>query len=119
EDPARVINITSIDGLRAPVLEIYAYSSSKFGLIGLTRHMAKHLAKDNITVNAVSPGPFQSKMMAQTLKDHGEEILATIPRNRIGEPEDMAGACIFLASRAGAWLTGINIPVDGGIVSCS
>jgi len=119
EDPARVINIASVDGMRAPMLEIYAYTASKAGLIGLTRHMAKHLAGDNITVNAISPGPFESKMMAATLRDFRDEIVATVPRQRIGEPEDMAGACIFLASRAGAWVTGVNIPVDGGMISCS
>ncbi len=119
EDPARVINIASIDGMRAAMLEIYAYTASKAGLIGLTKHMAKHLANDNITVNAISPGPFESKMMAATLRDFGEEIVATVPRARIGEPEDIAGACIYLASRAGAWITGVNIPVDGGMISCS
>jgi len=119
EDPARVINIASVDGMRAPMLEIYAYTASKAGLIGMSRHMAKHLARDHITVNAISPGPFESKMMAATLRDFRDEIVASVPRERIGEPEDIAGACIFLASRAGAWVTGINMPVDGGMISCS
>lgn len=119
EDPARVINIASIDGMRAPLLEIYAYTASKAGLIRMTSHMAKHLARDKITVNAISPGPFESKMMAATLRDFRDEIVAAVPRARIGEPEDIAGACIFLASRAGAWVTGVNIPVDGGMISCT
>jgi NAD(P)-dependent dehydrogenase (short-subunit alcohol dehydrogenase family) len=119
EDPARVINIASIDGMRAPMLDIYAYTASKAGLIGLTRHLAKDLARDHITVNAISPGPFESKMMEATLQSFGDEIAAAVPRKRIGEPEDMAGACIYLASRAGAWVTGINMPVDGGMISCS
>jgi NAD(P)-dependent dehydrogenase (short-subunit alcohol dehydrogenase family) len=119
EDPARVINIASIDGMRAPSLEIYAYTASKAGVINLTRSLAKRLAQDNINVNAVAPGPFQSKMMAETLRNFGEEIKAANPRKRIGEPEDMAGVAIYLASRAGSYVTGITIPVDGGAISCN
>ncbi|MFC1885141.1 SDR family oxidoreductase [Thermodesulfobacteriota bacterium] len=119
EDPARVINIASIDGLRAPSLEIYAYAASKAGVINLTRILAKRLAEDNINVNAVAPGPFESKMMAETLRNFGDDIKAANPRKRIGEPEDMAGVAIYLASRAGSYVTGITIPVDGGTVACS
>ena len=119
EDPARVINIASIDGMRAPGLEIYAYAASKAGVINLTRALARRLAQDNINVNAVAPGPFESKMMAATLRHFGDEIKASNPRKRIGEPEDMAGVAIYLASRAGSYVTGITIPVDGGSVSCS
>lgn len=114
-DPARVINIGSIDGIRAPVLETYAYSSSKAGVHHLTRVLAHRLAREGITVNAVAPGPFESKMMAATLERFRDAIVRSCPLGRIGEPEDMAGVAIYLASRAGAYLTGAVIPVDGGI----
>ena len=114
-DPARVINIGSIDGLRVPVLHTYAYSSSKAAVHHLTRVLAVELAAKFITVNAVAPGPFESKMMAETLRAFGDVIRSTCPLGRIGEPEDMAGVAIYLASRAGAYLTGTVIPVDGGI----
>lgn len=114
EEPARVINIGSIDGLRVPVLETYSYSASKAAVHMLTRHLARRLAP-SITVNAVAPGPFQSKMMASTLEAFGEQIAASAPLKRIGRPDDMAGVAIYLASRAGAYLTGALIPVDGGI----
>jgi len=116
-DPARVINIGSIDGLQAPLLETYAYSSSKAGLIHLTRVLARRLAGENINVNAIAPGPFESKMMAETLRVFGDAIKQSCPRGRIGEPEDMAGTAIFLASRASAYITGALIPVDGGIAT--
>lgn len=114
ESPARVINIGSIDGLGAPALETFAYSSSKAGVHHLTRHLAKRLAREHINVNAVAPGPFQSKMMAATLDAFGDAIRASNPRGRIGEPSDMAGVTLFLASRASAYITGAVIPVDGG-----
>jgi NAD(P)-dependent dehydrogenase (short-subunit alcohol dehydrogenase family) len=113
-DPARVINIGSIDGLRPPVLDTYAYSSSKAAVHHLTRHLATRLAP-RITVNAVAPGPFESKMMAATLDRFRDAIVASCPMRRIGEPDDMAGVAIWLASRAGAYVTGAVIPVDGGI----
>jgi len=114
-DPARVINIGSIDGLQAPVLETYAYSASKAAVHHLTRVLAHRLAPQGITVNAIAPGPFESKMMAATLERFRDVIVSSCPLGRIGEPEDMAGAAIYLASRAGAYLTGAVIPVDGGI----
>ncbi len=113
-DPARVINIGSIDGIHAPLLETYAYSSSKAAVHHLTRVLANRLAP-RITVNAVAPGPFESKMMAETLDRFRDAIVSSCPLGRIGEPEDMAGVAIYLASRAGAYLTGTVIPVDGGI----
>jgi len=114
DDPARVINIGSIDGLRTPIMETYSYSASKAAVHMLTRHLAKRLAP-KITVNAVAPGPFESKMMAATLKAAGDQLTASVPLRRIGRPDDMAGVAQFLASRAGAYLTGAIIPVDGGI----
>jgi NAD(P)-dependent dehydrogenase (short-subunit alcohol dehydrogenase family) len=115
DDPARVINIGSIDGLRVPLLHTYAYSSSKAAVHHLTRVLAVELASRHVTVNAVAPGPFESKMMAETLRTFGDSIKAGCPLGRIGTPEDMAGVAIYLASRAGAYLTGTVIPVDGGI----
>ena len=115
EDPARVINIGSIDGIQAPMLETYAYSASKAAVHHLTRTLARKLASKHITVNAVAPGPFESKMMEATLDRFGDAIAAACPLGRIGRPDDMAGVAIYLASRAGAYLTGAVIPVDGGI----
>jgi len=117
-DPARIINIGSIDGLHVPVLETYAYSASKAAVHHLTRVLARRLAP-RITVNAVAPGPFESKMMAETLQRFRDAIVGSCPLGRIGEPEDMAGVAIYLASRAGAYVTGAVIPVDGGISSCT
>jgi NAD(P)-dependent dehydrogenase (short-subunit alcohol dehydrogenase family) len=114
-DPARVINTGSIDGLRVPLLHTYAYSSSKAAVHHLTRVLAVELAAKRITVNAIAPGPFESKMMAETLRNFGDAIRASCPLGRIGEPEDMAGVAIYLASRAGAYVTGQVIAVDGGI----
>ncbi|CAG0992176.1 2-dehydro-3-deoxy-D-gluconate 5-dehydrogenase [Myxococcaceae bacterium] len=118
DDPARIINIGSIDGLRVPLLETYAYSSSKAALHHLTRVLARQLAPRRITVNAVAPGPFESKMMAATLDRFRDAIVASCPLGRIGEPDDMAGVAIYLASRAGSYVTGAVIPVDGGISAC-
>ncbi len=117
--PARVINIGSIDGLKPPILETYAYSASKAAVHQLTRVLAQKLAPKHITVNAVAPGPFQSKMMKATLERFGDSIAKSNPLGRIGSDEDMAGIAIFLASRAGAYLTGTVIPVDGGISTTS
>lgn len=116
--PARVINIASVDGIHVPVLETFAYSASKAGVIHMTKVLARRLASEHINVNAIAPGPFESKMMAATLKNFGDAIAQAIPRKRIGEPEDMGGTAIFLSSRASSYVTGVTIPVDGGIVSC-
>ena len=119
-DPARVINIGSIDGLRAPALDNYSYSASKAAVHMLTRHLARRLAGDHITVNAIAPGPFESKMMAFLLDnpDTREQIERSVPIGRIGRPDDVAGLTLFLASRAGSYLTGTVIPLDGGITGC-
>ncbi len=116
EDPARVINIGSIDGLHVPILDTYSYSTSKAAVHHLTKVLARKLAPSHITVNAVSPGPFESKMMAATLDAFGDAIRQSVPLGRIGRPDDMAGIAIFLASRAGSYLTGTVIPVDGGMI---
>ncbi len=116
KEPARVINIGSIDGIHVPMMETFSYSASKAAVHHLTRHLAKRLAPE-VTVNAIAPGPFESKMMAATLEAFGEQIAASAPLKRIGRPSDMAGAAIFLASEAGAYITGAVLPVDGGIAA--
>lgn len=117
--PARIINVGSIDGLNVNRLPTYSYGPSKAALHHLTRMLASHLAARHITANAIAPGPFPSKMMAATLERHGERIRAGVPLGRIGEPADMAGAAIFLASPAASYVTGAVLPVDGGIVGCA
>lgn len=117
QDPSRVINIGSIDGLHVPLLDTYSYSTSKAAVHHLTKVLARKLAPRHITVNAIAPGPFQSKMMAATLDAFGDSIRSEVALGRIGEPDDMAGASIFLASRAGSYVTGAVLPVDGGMVT--
>ncbi|KAJ9658054.1 hypothetical protein H2201_007949 [Coniosporium apollinis] len=112
--PSRIINIGSVDGLRVPALETFAYSASKAGLHHLSRVLANHLGRRNITSNTLACGPFESKMMAATLKKYKSHIEGNIPLGRIGTPEDVAGACLFLASRAGAYVNGATIALDGG-----
>jgi len=118
--PARVINIGSIDGLRTPSVENYSYSASKAAVHMLTRHLAKRLAGEQITVNAIAPGPFESKMMAFILDnpETREVVESNVPLGRIGRPDDVAGLTLFLASRGGSYVTGAIIPLDGGITGC-
>jgi NAD(P)-dependent dehydrogenase (short-subunit alcohol dehydrogenase family) len=119
DDPARVINVGSIDGLHVNPLPHYPYSASKAGIHHLTRVLAREFGPKRITVNAVAPGPFQSKMMAFALDDPGTRALieAGNPLGRIGRPDDMAGVAVYLASRAGSYVNGAVIPVDGGITA--
>jgi NAD(P)-dependent dehydrogenase (short-subunit alcohol dehydrogenase family) len=114
EKPAKVINITSIDGIRPNPQETYSYHASKAGLIHLTRRMAAELIKDDIVVSSLAPGAFASDMNI-VARDHGEEVSRRIPARRIGADEDMAGAAIFLASRAGDYVVGSTLTVDGGV----
>ena len=116
EDPGRVIMTGSVDGLRVPVGDNFSYSASKAGIHMMARHMAKFLVDRNITVNCIAPGPFESKMMEYRLGDPKTRafIEDANPRGRIGSPEDVAGTVIYLASRAGAYINGATIPVDGG-----
>ena len=117
DDPARVINIGSVDGIRVPETENYPYAASKAAVHMVTRQLAHRLTRDHVNVNAIAPGPFPSKMMAFLLDaDGGEELVASsVPMGRIGRPDDIVGAVLFLSSRAGSYLTGAIIPLDGGI----
>jgi NAD(P)-dependent dehydrogenase (short-subunit alcohol dehydrogenase family) len=112
--PAKVINIASIDGLVPNPQETYSYHASKAGLIHLTKRMALRLIEDNIVVSAIAPGAFSSDMNRDA-RDRGELVAKRIPSRRIGTPEDMAGAAIFLASRAGDYVVGSTVVVDGGV----
>jgi NAD(P)-dependent dehydrogenase (short-subunit alcohol dehydrogenase family) len=113
--PSKVINVASIDGVAVNPQETYSYAASKAGLIHLTRRMALRLAPDGIVVSAIAPGAFASEMN-KAARDHGDEIKQGIPAGRIGTSEDMAGAAIFLASRAGDYVVGTTLVVDGGVI---
>jgi NAD(P)-dependent dehydrogenase (short-subunit alcohol dehydrogenase family) len=119
EDPARIINVGSIDGLNVNTMGTYSYGPSKAAIHHLTRTFASHLGNSFITANAIAPGPFPSKMTAGIQQAMGDEITENVPLKRWGEPSDMAGAAIYLASKAGAYVSGAIIPVDGGIVASS
>jgi 2-deoxy-D-gluconate 3-dehydrogenase len=115
ERPAKVINIASIDGIFVNPLETYSYQASKAAVIHLTRRMAAKLIKDNVVVTAIAPGAFQSDMNTAA-RDHADAVAKRIPAQRIGTDEDMAGVAIYLASRAGDYVVGNTIAVDGGVV---
>jgi NAD(P)-dependent dehydrogenase (short-subunit alcohol dehydrogenase family) len=115
EKPSKVINIASIDGIFVNPLETYSYAASKSGLIHLTRRMAAKLIHDHVVVSAIAPGPFKSDMN-KAARDNADEVATRVPSGRIGTDQDMAGAAIYLASRAGDYVVGATIAVDGGIV---
>ena len=119
EDPARIINVGSVDGINVNQLPNFAYGPSKAAVHHLTRTFAKHLAPRYITSNAIAPGPFPSKMMAGTLQAFGDQIRKGVPLGRIGEPADMAGIAIYLSSKASTYVTGVVIPVDGGLTGAA
>jgi NAD(P)-dependent dehydrogenase (short-subunit alcohol dehydrogenase family) len=123
DDPARVINIGSIDGLSSPSWDTFSYSTSKAAVHHLTRHLASHLTRRNITVNAIAPGPYPTWMLSTGVGTGGDVegtdwdlVGRGNPRGRVGTPEDIAGLCIFLSSRAGAYTVGEVITTDGGQV---
>ncbi|QIG79079.1 SDR family oxidoreductase [Stakelama tenebrarum] len=118
ERPAKVINISSIDGQRNNGWETYSYHASKAGLIHLTRRMSATLIGDHINVTSLAPGAFASRMN-KAARDHGDAVAQRIPAGRIGEPEDMAAAAIYLASRAGDYVVGDTLTVDGGVVNAT
>lgn len=115
ERPARVVSIGSIDGIHVPMLESYAYSASKAAVHQLTRHLGKRLAREHITCNAIAPGLFPSKMTQFLFDSAGEQIAEQTPMGRNGQGDDVAGAAIYLASPAANWVTGVVLPVDGGM----
>ncbi|THD77331.1 MAG: SDR family oxidoreductase [Phenylobacterium sp.] len=118
ERPAKVINVASIDGIFLNPLETYSYHASKSALIYLTRRMAATLVKDQILVTAIAPGAFASSMN-RAARDHGDVVAKAIPQGRIGRDDDMAAVAIYLASRAGDYVVGVTIPVDGGVALAS
>ncbi|EPB88451.1 hypothetical protein HMPREF1544_04686 [Mucor circinelloides 1006PhL] len=116
ENTSSVINIGSIDGIRAPPQETYAYSASKGGLHHMSRHMAGKIGYKGVRVNVIAPGAFQSKMMKATLDKFHDQIVSKLAVKRIGSMEDIAGTCIYLSSRAGQYTNGATVTVDGGAV---
>jgi 2-deoxy-D-gluconate 3-dehydrogenase len=118
ERPAKVINIASIDGIFVNPMETYSYAASKAAVIHLTRRMATRLIKENIIVTAIAPGAFASDMN-KAARDNADELAKRIPAGRIGNEDDMAGLAIFLASRAGDYVVGNAIAIDGGVVYAS
>jgi NAD(P)-dependent dehydrogenase (short-subunit alcohol dehydrogenase family) len=115
ERPAKVINIASIDGIFVNPIETYSYAASKAGLIHLTRRMAAKLISDHIVVTAIAPGPFKSDMNIDA-RDNADGVSKRVPAGRVGTDEDMAGTAIYLASRAGDYVVGTTLAVDGGVV---
>ena len=120
DDPARVINVGSVDGMHTPLFENFSYAPSKAALHHLTRMLAAHLAKRHINVNCIAPGPFDTDMMRPMVNSMGlDGVTSNVPMGRMGDTKDAAGVAIFLASRASAYVTGTVLPVDGGLFGAS
>ena len=119
ENPARVINIGSIDGINTPAFENYVYSASKAAVHHLTRHLSSRLVQDNILVNAIAPGPFPSNMLGSAVAHNYDPLVERNPMKRIGTAEDVGGLAIFLSSRAGNFTVGETIICDGGLTASS
>ncbi|MFP6638868.1 MAG: SDR family oxidoreductase [Myxococcota bacterium] len=126
DNPARVINVGSVDGIKTPVFDNFSYGASKAAVHHLTRQLAAHLVKENILVNAIAPGPFPTWMLSTGVGFGGqvegadwEAVGQSNPRKRVGTMEDIAGLAIFLSSRAGAYTVGETITCDGGAVAVS
>jgi 2-deoxy-D-gluconate 3-dehydrogenase len=123
EDPARVINVGSVDGIRTPIFDNFSYGPSKAAVHALTRQLAAHLVRRNVVVNCIAPGPFPTWMLSTGVGGGGDventdwdAVGRQNPRGRVGTPEDIAGLAIFLSSRAGAYTVGEVITCDGGSV---
>ncbi|MDO8860695.1 SDR family NAD(P)-dependent oxidoreductase [Haliea sp. E1-2-M8] len=117
-DPARVINIGSVNGITNSHMQNYSYTASKAAVHHLTRHLGAELARERVNVNAIAPGLFPSKMTAH-MAGHEEELTRAFPISRMGSPEDAAGTAIYLSARASAWVTGHVLVLDGGLVAVS
>lgn len=115
DDPARIVNLGSFVGHALPLRPVYPYGASKAALHHLTRMLAADLAASAITVNAIAPGYFTTRMTSAIPKSHMDEMPDIVPLNRLGRPDDIAGACVYLCSKAGAYVTGILLPIDGGL----
>lgn len=118
EDPARAIALGSADALRVPAMDVFAYAASKAGLHHLVPQLARTLARRHITVNAIAPGAFPTEMLDSALARWGDRVASSIPLGRLGEPDHAVGAVLYLASRAGSYVTGAVLPVDGGLSTC-
>ncbi|KZT37410.1 NAD(P)-binding protein [Sistotremastrum suecicum HHB10207 ss-3] len=116
KDPARIINIGSVEGLQVPPRHTYSYAASKAALHHLSRHLAGRLGWEGITSNTIACGPFETKMLAHTLKTSGDALMSTMPLQRIGRGEDVAGTALFLSSSAGSFVNGATITLDGGLL---
>ncbi|WP_194910990.1 SDR family oxidoreductase [Catenulispora rubra] len=114
DDPSRIINIGSVDGIVVPGFGNFSYAASKAAIHHVTRHLAAELSP-KILVNAIAPGPFPTKMMEAPLQEIGDKLIAKSPVKRLGRPEDAAGAVVFLSSRASNYITGAVLPLDGGL----
>lgn len=117
DDPARVINIGSVDGIKPPFLDTYPYPASKAAVHHLTRQLARTLAKDGISVNAIAPGAFPSRTADPVLKEHLQEFIDVTPLARIGRPDDVAGTVVYMSSRAASFMTGAVVVIDGGLIA--